>query len=359
MSRGEQKRERQRLIDARQERERAAFRESVPFTREELVGWLEELSRLQPSPEPFGHTRGWAVARGFAWEPIVRAFASLEISSDQELLRDTNPYHLFGPTPRRLAWMPIERPQLEALMVHLDELGGQGVGCDHTPRQTAAWLAEQGLPVPETLAALRVLGGYCDCEMANVEPEWIYPPGLQLVPDRPPPKPRTAAPKVDAYRDQSLVLPLPGKPWRVRPAAGRAHARLVLQFGQGFEKPQLRILAAGKPTYDQDWCVERWLQMHLEGWTYLRGEKPADAQRELAARWLKQDRELVGPEAVDYGGIPGRWYVSKGKGYPVDAGWCLLDAPGGFRVVELDVGTGSWDPFHREAKKVLARLAPS
>jgi hypothetical protein len=64
-----------------------------------------------------------------------------------------------------------------------------------------------------------------------------------------------------------------------------------------------------------------------------------------------------GAETVDHGGVRARWYFTPGHGDPAtDAGWWLLDLPGGFRVVELDVGTRVWDPFHREARKVLATL---
>src|SRR6185436_7437774 len=231
MTRGDRKRERQRLVDARTERERAAFAAAVPFTREELVGLLERISRLEPAVEPFGHTRAWAAERGFDWEPIARAFAGWEITSDRELLLEAKPYDLFGPTPRRLAWMPIERERLEALFGYIDEQAQAGATCDDTPRLTAGWLAGQGLPVPETLAALRSLGAHCDCEMSNVESEWIYPPPLQLVPS-PPPKPKPAGPKPTEYRDGALTFPIPRKPWYLRTKTDHKVASLVLQFGQ-------------------------------------------------------------------------------------------------------------------------------
>jgi hypothetical protein len=354
VSRRDKKRERERLWEARTEREQAAFRAAVPFTREDLVELLDRLSRLEPAAEAFEHTRSWAAERHFAWEPIAAAFAAQEISSDRELLLEANPYFLFGPTPRRLAWMPIERAQLEALLDHVD-----GAPCDHTPGVTAQWLAEHRLPVPETLAALRAQGGFCDCEMANVEPEQIYPPPLQAVFTPPPPKPRSPVAKPTEYRDAALVLPLPGKPWRSRSDAKLPQVKLELQFGSGFLKPSLRILAVARPDDERAWCLARWRQMHLEGWHYVRGETPEDAEQQLAARWLKERRELVGPEAAECGGSPARWYLSKGQGFPVDAGWCLLELPGGFRVVELDVATGTWDPFQREARKLLTALAPA
>jgi hypothetical protein len=357
MSRGERKRERQRLIEARRESEQAAFVEAVPFTREELVGWLGQLSRLEPAAEPFGHTRRWAEERGFDWEAIARAFAGWEIASDRDVLMDANPYGLFGPTPRRLAWMPLERAQLEALLEDLDDLGDEG--CDHTHRQTERWLSERGLPVPETLAALRAQAAFCDCELINIEPEFIYPPPLQAVIDPPPPKPRIVAPRPDVYKDAALVLPLPRKPWRLRPLAGRPQARLILQFGQGSGKPELRVLVVERPRDEAAWCLQRWWAMNLEEYRSVPGSSEVQAERAVCQRWEKQGRRIVGPEEAAYGGVTGRWYLSKGTANPTDAGWCLLDLPGGFRVIELDVVAAltSWDPFQREARKVLSSLS--
>jgi hypothetical protein len=72
-----------------------------------------------------------------------------------------------------------------------------------------------------------------------------------------------------------------------------------------------------------------------------------------------QREPLVGSEETLYGGIGARWYVSTGKQFPIDGGWCFLELAGGGRLIELDVGNGSWDPFHREAKKVLTGLTPA
>jgi hypothetical protein len=357
MSRGERKRERARLVEARRESERAAFLEAVPFTREELVEWLGQLSRLDPAPEPFGHTRRWAEDRGFDWGAIAQAFAGWEIASDRDVLMEAKPYAWFGPTPGRLAWMPLERAQLEALLEDLDDLGDEG--CDHTQRQAARWLAERGLPVPETLAALRAQAAFCDCELDNVEPEFIYPPSLQTVIDPPPPKSGTVAPRSDVYRDAALVLPLPRKPWRQCPVEGRPQARLILQFGQGSGKPELRVLVVERPRDETAWCLQRWRAMNVEEYQMLPGTSDAHAERTVSHRWQTQGRTIVGPAEAAYGGVTGRWYLSKGTANPIDAGWCLLDLPGGFRVIELDVVAAltSWDPFHREARKVLAALA--
>jgi len=42
--------------------------------------------------------------------------------------------------------------------------------CDHTLKETTAYLEERGLPVEDVLQWLRQNGGYCDCEVIyNVE----------------------------------------------------------------------------------------------------------------------------------------------------------------------------------------------
>jgi hypothetical protein len=97
--------------------------------------------------------------------------------------------------------------------------------------------------------------------------------------------------------------------------------------------------------------------MNLDASVLLHGETKADATANLQSQWEEQQREVVATEAGQYGGVPGRCYISKGRGHPIDAGWYLLDFPGGFRIVELDVRLGQWDPFHQEAKKVLATLS--
>ena len=66
---------------------------------------------------------------------------------------------------------------------------------------------------------------------------------------------------------------------------------------------------------------------------------------------------IVGPQSVDQPGLAGRWFAAQKKGKPPDAGWWMLDFPGGFRVVELVlVSLAQWDPFFREARKVLASM---
>jgi hypothetical protein len=289
---------------------------------------------------------------------VLQVFAARGLESDAELLLGANPYWLFGPSPRRLAWMPIDREPFAAMQRHLDDLRRQGIGCDGTSRHTAEWLSGEAMPVPETLAALMAQGGWCDCEIAGVEAEWIYPAALSLV-KTPPPKPKRPAgqPRPTEYRDGALVFPLPAKPWYHQ--AETREAPLVLVFGKGFRKPELRLLSVARPADEAEWCRERWQQVHLDRWIRIDRETRAEAVTGVEQKWRKEGRELVGPEPVSHAGVNGRWFTTKGKGYPVDTAWCMLDLPCGFRLVELVVGFGAWDPFGREARKLVATMVPA
>ena len=358
MDRRHTKRERRRLIEARTEREQAEIRASLPFDREQMEELLNELSRLEPAADAFGNTRLWLARHGFPVEPVLQLFEARGLGSDAELLLEANPYGLFGPSPRRLVWMPIDREPFAAMQRHLNGLDGQGLGCDRTSRHTAEWLSREGMPVRETLAALRALGGWCDCEIAGVASEEIYPAALALVKD-PPPKPKRPADLVrpTEYRDEALVFPLPSKPWYRQ--AETSEAPLVLVFGKGFRKPELRLLSVGRPEDEAAWCRERWQKVHLDRLIRSEGETSAQAATEVQRKWLKQGRGLVGPESVSHAGVSARWFTTRGTGYPVDTAWCMLELPGGFRVVELVVGLGTWDPFGREARKLVATMVPA
>jgi len=66
------------------------------------------------------------------------------------------------PTSRRARGLTCE--QTGKLLDHLNErLRGQE--CDGTMRNVRAFLADQGLDVPQTLRWLRGRGAYCDCEV--------------------------------------------------------------------------------------------------------------------------------------------------------------------------------------------------
>jgi hypothetical protein len=79
----------------------------------------------------------------------------------------------------RAAGMPLDRPQLEALLAHLE---GQvdGAGCDHSTSATQAWAREQDVEVPRLLRGLAEYGGYCDCEIVmNIDPGDVFVPVRQ------------------------------------------------------------------------------------------------------------------------------------------------------------------------------------
>ncbi|HEY2840769.1 MAG TPA: DUF2695 domain-containing protein [Pirellulales bacterium] len=64
--------------------------------------------------------------------------------------------------------IPMAHHDLRDLFDHLDR--EDAPSCDHTPRETIAFLQHRGLDVEPVLAWLREFGGYCDCEVIyNVE----------------------------------------------------------------------------------------------------------------------------------------------------------------------------------------------
>jgi len=68
--------------------------------------------------------------------------------------------------------MPISIKNLAVLFDHLD--GVLGIeGCNHTAKNTMAFLEGQDLDIKKILPWLEEQGGYCDCEiLANVEEKW-------------------------------------------------------------------------------------------------------------------------------------------------------------------------------------------
>lgn len=71
---------------------------------------------------------------------------------------------------RLLASIPIPHQALRDLF---DRIGREDVPiCDHTLRETTAFLKERRLPVDRTIEWLKEHGGHCDCEVLNVEDEF-------------------------------------------------------------------------------------------------------------------------------------------------------------------------------------------
>lgn len=77
------------------------------------------------------------------------------------------------------AHMPLDRPQLEALLEHL-ERHVELVGCDHSTSATQSWARERDVAVPGLLRGFAEYGGYCDCEVVmNVDPDYVHVPVRQ------------------------------------------------------------------------------------------------------------------------------------------------------------------------------------
>lgn len=169
---------RQAAARAEMERRWREKEASSPIRRSDLQALLEAVAT---EVEAAGHdhsfrlTEAWLAERGMAPGPVLEFLRAQRIQDDYDLLIQGDPWSLFGPTPERLAWMPIERANLEALIDEVDARCGEA-GCDHSVRFTREFLARRALPVATTVMALLAKGGGCDCEVVlNVEPESIYP----------------------------------------------------------------------------------------------------------------------------------------------------------------------------------------
>jgi hypothetical protein len=69
-----------------------------------------------------------------------------------------------------LASIPMSHADLRELFDHLDR--GDAPPCDHTLRDTVQFLERKKLDVQRVVTWLREHGGYCDCEVLNVEDEF-------------------------------------------------------------------------------------------------------------------------------------------------------------------------------------------
>jgi hypothetical protein len=77
------------------------------------------------------------------------------------------------------ALMPLDRPQLEALLDHV-EAAVEADGCDHSRRATDAWATAHRVELAGLHVALEEYGGYCDCEVVmNVHPDEVFEPVRQ------------------------------------------------------------------------------------------------------------------------------------------------------------------------------------
>ncbi|HET9654927.1 MAG TPA: DUF2695 domain-containing protein [Kineosporiaceae bacterium] len=98
---------------------------------------------------------------------------SREEQADRKALRDD---YLRAQQARSAAFMPLDRPQLEALLAHVDD-SVFAQGCDHTLRAADAWAATQDVDLAQLHRGLEEYGGFCDCGvMLSVDPEYVFTP---------------------------------------------------------------------------------------------------------------------------------------------------------------------------------------
>lgn len=72
--------------------------------------------------------------------------------------------------------LPVDRPQLESLVRHLEK-SLEVRSCDHTLALTNSWAVRNELPLDALRQGLADFGGYCDCEVVmNVDPDEIFEP---------------------------------------------------------------------------------------------------------------------------------------------------------------------------------------
>jgi hypothetical protein len=72
------------------------------------------------------------------------------------------------------ARMPLSRPQLAALLAHVDAAVLAG-GCGHTLEVTDAWAVSHDVDLERLHGGLEEYGGFCDCEVVmNVDPDEVF-----------------------------------------------------------------------------------------------------------------------------------------------------------------------------------------
>jgi len=172
------KQERRRLAaEQTRERERARVAAS-PITREQL----EEIYRRvatrvfhEGHDSSFSFTVEAVAGLGLDVEATRSFLHSQGCHSDWDLLVEADPCKLFGPTPTRLARMPLDHDQLHELVDWLEATLKQEP-CSHDLHHTHSWLEARGVPVETMEFALIAQGGGCDCEVVmNLECGMIYP----------------------------------------------------------------------------------------------------------------------------------------------------------------------------------------
>lgn len=178
MNKKNKKQLRQEAINAeikRRERDRAS---RSPLNRDQMLRLVEYVGKSiidGGHDHNFKYIAEWARQNSIDFEKLTSFLNSERIKDDWDLSVSCDPYKLFGSTADRLAWMPLEKDELEDLLDWLDEAVSEK-GCAHNYSLAREWLSTKSVDTSTTLMALMAKGGGCDCEiLLNVEEEYIYP----------------------------------------------------------------------------------------------------------------------------------------------------------------------------------------
>jgi hypothetical protein len=178
----ERKREREAAAREELARRAQARRERCPLDRDAFEalyqyvakrGFTDGLVRSE-----LDHTKSWLDAHPFDATATISFLEEQGVNSDWDILVSADPCAIFGPTPTRLARMPLDASDLFQLISWLErELDEHP--CAHDLQLTRRWLETNGKPLEITEFSLIAQGGGCDCEVVlNVDPENIYPPDV-------------------------------------------------------------------------------------------------------------------------------------------------------------------------------------
>jgi hypothetical protein len=99
--------------------------------------------------------------------------ASKDEKAERKRLKDE---YLRAQQAESAARMPLDRPQLEALLKDVDAAVAAN-GCDHTLAATSNWAAREGIDLERLHEGLEEYGGFCDCEvLMNVDVDEVFTP---------------------------------------------------------------------------------------------------------------------------------------------------------------------------------------
>lgn len=178
MTKTSKKAQRQRAIQIETERRILRRKERSPIDRDQMLSLIEFVGHSMfedddPGEGSFMET--WCAQHNVSYEEMKIFLASEDISDDWSLVTEGDPYGLFGPSETRLAWMPLEQYDLDALLDWLDDQLARG-HCAKNHALTRSWLGDKAVDTSTTLAALVAKGGGCDCKILfNIDTDDIYP----------------------------------------------------------------------------------------------------------------------------------------------------------------------------------------